>query len=107
MTDAQSVKRKATKKRQTAGGAGIPVPTVRVGGSSSSGAEHSSHRPHADTALLTESGGRQIIEICSTSRFAAKAGGLGLRPGFAVDLCENKPYGPQEGDLGISAIPAT
>ena len=58
-------------------------------------------------ALLTESGGAQIIEICSTSRFAAKAEHLGLRPGFAVDLCENKPYGPQEGDLGISAIPAT
>ena len=50
-------------------------------------------------ALLTESGGAQIIEICLTARFAAKAGDLGLRPGFAVDLCENKPYGPQEGEL--------
>ena len=47
-------------------------------------------------ALLTESGGAQIIEICSTARFAANAGDLGLGPGFAVDLCENKPYGPQE-----------
>ena len=37
-------------------------------------------------ALLTESGGAQIIEICSTARFTAKAGDLGLRPGFAVDL---------------------
>ena len=49
-------------------------------------------------AWLTESGGAQIIEICSTSRFAAKAGDLGLRLGVAVDLCENKPYGPQEGE---------
>ena len=48
--------------------------------------------------LLTESGGPQIIEICSTARFTAKAGDLGLRPGFAVDLCENKPYGPREGE---------
>ena len=48
-------------------------------------------------ALLTESGGAQIVEICSTARFTAKAGDLGLRPGFAVDLCENKPYGPHEG----------
>ena len=53
--------------------------------------------------MLTESGGAQIIEICSTARFTAKAGDLGLRPGFSVDLCENKPYGPHEGeswDLG-------
>ena len=49
-------------------------------------------------ALLTGSGGAQIIEICSTIRFAAKTGDLGLRPGFAVDVCENKPYGPQEGE---------
>ena len=27
-----------------------------------------------------------------------ESGGLGLRPGFAVDLCENKPYGPHEGE---------
>ena len=44
-------------------------------------------------ALLTESGGAEIIEICSTARFAA-----GLRPGFAVDLCENKSYGQHEGE---------
>ena len=45
-------------------------------------------------ALLTESGGAQVIEICSKARFTAKAGDLGLRPGFAVDLSWNKPYGP-------------
>ena len=33
-------------------------------------------------ALLTESGGAEIIEICPTARFKAKAGDLGLRPGF-------------------------
>ena len=45
-------------------------------------------------ALLTDSGGAQIIEIFSPDRFAAKAGDLGLRPGFAFGLCENKPCGP-------------
>ena len=49
-------------------------------------------------ALLTESGGPQIIEIFSPARFTAKAGDLGLRQGFAVDLCENRPYGPHEGE---------
>ena len=49
-------------------------------------------------ALLTESGGAQTIEIFSPDRFAAKAGDLRLKPGFAIDLCENKPYayGPHE-----------
>ena len=54
-------------------------------------------------ALLTESGGAQIIETVALDRFAAKAGDLRLRPGFAIDLCENKPYGPHEDecwDLG-------
>ena len=49
-------------------------------------------------ALLTESGGAQIIGTFAPDRFAAKAGDLGLRPGFAIDLCENKPYGPHEGE---------
>ena len=49
-------------------------------------------------ALLSESGGAQIIDIFSRDRFAAKAGVLRLRLGFASDLCENKPYGPQEGE---------
>ena len=49
-------------------------------------------------ALLTERGGAQIIETFPPDRFAAKAGDLGLRPGFAIDLCENKPYGPYEGE---------
>ena len=57
--------------------------------------------------LLTESGGAQIIEISSPDRFAAKAGDLGLRPGFAIDLCENKPYGPLKVSLRISARTAT
>ena len=49
-------------------------------------------------ALLTESAGAQTIEICSEARFAAKAGGLGLGPGFAVGLCENVPCGPRGGE---------
>ena len=47
---------------------------------------------------MTESGGAQIIETVTPDRFAAKAGDLGLRPGFAIGLCENKPYGPHEGE---------
>ena len=35
-------------------------------------------------SLLMESGGVQIIEICSTSRFATKAGDLGLRRDFCT-----------------------
>ena len=54
-------------------------------------------------ALLTESGGAQIIETVALDRFAAKIGDLRLRPGFAIDLCENKPYGPHEVSVGISA----
>ena len=49
-------------------------------------------------ALLFESGGAQVIESFPQGRFEAKAGGLGLRPGFAIDLCENKPRGPHEGE---------
>ena len=49
-------------------------------------------------ALLTEIGGAKIAEIFSPARFTAKIGDLGLRPGFAVDLCENKPYGPHAGE---------
>ena len=49
-------------------------------------------------ALLTESGVAQIIETFQPDRLAAKAGDLGLRPGFAIDVCENKPYGPHGGE---------
>ena len=49
-------------------------------------------------ALLTQSGGAQIIETVALDRFAAKAGDLRLRPSFAIDLCENMPYGPHEGE---------
>ena len=48
--------------------------------------------------LLTEKGGAQIIEICSTARFTAKTGDLVSRQGFAVDLYETKQYGPIEGE---------
>ena len=170
-TDSQTAKRKGddetnemherSRKRQTTGVIGTPVPTVHVGGSSGSGGHgHSQHHDHrtkncgtsrstarhercieevqgvsvdADKrelqrlardssnyyfrdkqveasdalidevgALLTESGGAQIIETVALDRFEAKAGDLRLRPGFAIDLCENKPYGPHE-DVGISA----
>ena len=47
---------------------------------------------------MTESGGAQIIEIDTPDRFAAKAGGLRLGLGFAIDLCEREPSGPHEGE---------
>ena len=161
-----------SKKRQTAGVAGTPVPTVHVGGSSGSGRHGHSvsittteqrvvvppevpqdtrkciedmkisqfevksevrevqgvsldadktelqrlARDSADCcfrdrqveasdalidevgALLTESGGAQIIETVAPDRLAAKAGDLRLRTGFAIDLCANNPYGPHEGE---------
>ena len=49
-------------------------------------------------ALLTESGGAQIIEMSSPARFTTNVGDLGLRLGFAIDLCENKTYGPHGGE---------
>ena len=179
-TDSQTPKRKGddetnemderSKKRQTTGVIGTPVPTVHVGGSSGSGGH--GHRVSITTteqrivvppevpqdtrrciedmeisqlemknevrevqgvsldadkrelqrlardsadyyfrdkqveasdalidevgALLTESGGAQIIETVALDRFAAKVGDLRLRPCFAIDLCENKPYGQHE-----------
>ena len=59
-------------------------------------------------ALLTESGGAQIIEICSTSRFATKAGDLGLRPtGFCSRFVRTNRTDHRKVNLGISARPAT
>ena len=49
-------------------------------------------------ALLLEIGSAQVVEIFSPKRFVRKAAALGLRPGFAVDLCEPKPYGKNEGE---------
>ena len=54
-------------------------------------------------ALLTKRGGAQIIETVALDRFAAKAGDLRLRPGFAIDLCENKPMWYMKESVGISA----
>ena len=39
-----------------------------------------------------------MIEVFSPKRFATLAPKLGLRPGFAVGLCEEKPYGANEGE---------
>ena len=58
-------------------------------------------------ALLTESGGARIIEICSTSRFAAKAGDLGLTPGLQSICARSSRMHCMKVNLGISAGPAT
>ena len=57
-------------------------------------------------ALLTESGGAQIIEAVTPRPFR-KAGDLGLRPGFAIDLCGNKRMNHMKVSVGISARTAT
>jgi len=49
-------------------------------------------------ALQVELGAAHVLEIFSPKRFTAAAPGLGLRPGFAVDLCEAKPYGDRAGE---------
>ena len=45
------------------------------------------------TKLCVEMGAVDIMEIYSPKRFTAQAGQYGLRPGFAVDLEEQKPDG--------------
>ena len=45
------------------------------------------------TKLCVEMGAVDIMKIYSPKRFTAQAGQYGLRPGFAVDLEEQKPDG--------------
>eukprot|EP00972_Heterocapsa_arctica_P001744 249459-Heterocapsa_arctica.AAC.1 len=49
-------------------------------------------------ALQVELGAAKVLEIFSLKRFTVPPPGLGLRPGFAVDPCEAKPYGPNAGE---------
>ena len=46
------------------------------------------------------------MELFGLRRFAEQASAFGLKPGFVVDLCEQKPYGPQKGqhwDLSLDS----
>ena len=55
-------------------------------------------------ALQVELAGCHVLEPFSQKRFTEQASAFGLKPGFAVDLCEQRPYGPQKGqhwDLNI------
>ena len=45
-----------------------------------------------------ELSGADVAEIYSPQRFTAMAPRFGLVPGFAVDLCEPKMDGPNEGE---------
>lgn len=47
--------------------------------------------------MSVEIGSSHLIELFSPKRFNAYASKMGLRPGFSVDLCEEKPYGPNAG----------
>ena len=49
--------------------------------------------------LAVEVGGSHNLEIFIQSRFTAEAPKWGLRLGFAVDLSERKPYGPNKGEF--------
>ena len=48
--------------------------------------------------MAVELGSSHVVELFSPKRVTAHASKLGLRPGFAVDLCEEKPYGPNAGE---------
>ena len=50
-------------------------------------------------AMQVELGAAHVLELFSPKRFTEMAPRLGLRPGFAVDLCEPKPYGPNQGEM--------
>ena len=49
-------------------------------------------------AVCVELGGADVAEIHSRQRFTSMAPRFGLVPGFAVDLCEPKMDGPNEGE---------
>ena len=49
-------------------------------------------------AMQVELGGCDLVEIFSPARFTKRASRFGLKPGFAVDLLEAKPYGPHKGE---------
>ena len=55
------------------------------------------HKSSEEAAMMVEIGATQVLEVFSPKRFTARAGDLGLRPGFAVDLCGAKHYGPNDG----------
>eukprot|EP00971_Amphidinium_carterae_P145482 2882923-Amphidinium_carterae.1 len=46
--------------------------------------------------LTVKMRGAPVVEIFSPERLTKQSGALGLRPGFAVDVCERKPYQPSE-----------
>ena len=50
-------------------------------------------------AMQVELGSVDLIEIFSPSRFTKRAARFGVRPGFAVDLLERKPYGEHAGEF--------
>ena len=50
-------------------------------------------------AMQVELDAAHVIEAFSPRRYTEAASRMGLRPGFAVDLCEPKPYGPNKGQL--------
>ena len=55
------------------------------------------HMTSEEAAMMVEIGATQVLEVFSPKRFTARAGDLGLRPRFAVDLCGTKHYRPNDG----------
>ena len=56
--------------------------------------EPDKHTVSEVAAMMVATGGASIIEVVLPQMFAARAGDLGLRPGFAVGLCERKQVAP-------------
>ena len=54
--------------------------------------EQNEHMTSEEAAMMVETGATQVLEAFSPKYFAARAGDLGLRPRFAVDLCGTRPY---------------
>ena len=65
----------------------------------SEGVEVSEEEIQQIAAMQVELGSVDLIEIFSPSRFTKRAARFGVRPGFAVDLLERKPYGEHAGEF--------
>ena len=77
----------------------ISVPSIRVRAAyRRHGVDVTEEEIKSIAALQVELGAAHVLEIISPKRFTAAAPGLGLGAGFAVDLCEAKPYGDHAGE---------
>ena len=62
------------------------------------GVEASEGEVQQIAAMQVELGNVDLIEVLGPARLAKRASSFGVRPGFAVDLLERKPYGEHDGE---------